>query len=73
MRTEQAVCDVLPGHPLARNIDDFLTDLANENRPRNTYCYFQDRLQHGYEDPKVIFPPGAVDRSVIRRARLLWN
>jgi hypothetical protein len=23
------------------------------------------RRQHGYEHPKVIFPPGAVDRSVI--------
>jgi hypothetical protein len=29
------------------------------------YCYLQDRRQHGYEHPKVIFPPGAVDRSVI--------
>jgi len=27
---------VLPGHPLARHIDDFLTDLANANKPRNT-------------------------------------
>jgi len=26
----------LPGHPLARHIDDFLTDLANANKPRNT-------------------------------------
>jgi integrase/recombinase XerD len=32
---------MLPGHPLARHIDDFLTDLANANKPRNTiraYC-----------------------------------
>ena len=36
MRAEQAVLDVLPGHPLARHIDDFLTGLANTNRPRNT-------------------------------------
>jgi len=36
MRAEQAARDVLPGHPLARNIDDFLTDLANANKPRNT-------------------------------------
>jgi hypothetical protein len=27
---------VLPGHPLARHIDDFLADLANANKPRNT-------------------------------------
>ena len=28
-RPERAVRDVLPGHPLARHIGDFLTDLAN--------------------------------------------
>jgi integrase/recombinase XerD len=33
---ERAARDVLPGHPLVRHIDDFLTDLANANRPRNT-------------------------------------
>jgi integrase/recombinase XerC/integrase/recombinase XerD len=33
---ERAVRDVLPDHPLARHIDDFLADLANANRPRNT-------------------------------------
>jgi hypothetical protein len=33
---ERAARDVLPGHPLARHIDDFLTDLANVNKPRNT-------------------------------------
>jgi hypothetical protein len=33
---ERAVRDVLPGHPLARHIDDFLADLANANKPRNT-------------------------------------
>jgi integrase/recombinase XerD len=27
---------VLPGHPLARHIDDFLAELANAGRPRNT-------------------------------------
>jgi integrase/recombinase XerC/integrase/recombinase XerD len=36
MAAEQAVRDVLPAHPLARHIDDFLTDLANANKPRNT-------------------------------------
>jgi hypothetical protein len=36
MRAEQAARDVLPGHPLARHIDDFLTDLADANKPRNT-------------------------------------
>src|SRR5215472_16846420 len=36
MRAERAARDVLPGHPLARHIDDFLTDLANANKPRNT-------------------------------------
>ena len=35
MEAEPAVRDVLPGHPLARHIDDFLTDLANANKPRN--------------------------------------
>lgn len=29
MQAERAVRDVLPGHPLARHIDDFLADLAN--------------------------------------------
>jgi hypothetical protein len=33
---ERAVCDVLPGHPLARHIDDFLTDLADANKRRST-------------------------------------
>jgi integrase/recombinase XerD len=36
MPQERAARDVLPGHPLARHIDDFLTDLANANKPRNT-------------------------------------
>src|SRR5436190_443685 len=36
MRAGQAVRDVLPGHPLVGHIDDFLTDLANANKPRNT-------------------------------------
>ena len=35
MHAGQAARDVLPGHPLARHIDDFLTDLANANKPRN--------------------------------------
>jgi Phage integrase, N-terminal SAM-like domain len=36
MRAEQAARDVLPWHQLARHIDDFLTDLANASKPRNT-------------------------------------
>jgi len=36
MRGERAARDALPGHPLARHIDDFLADLANANKPRNT-------------------------------------
>jgi integrase/recombinase XerD len=35
-RPERAARDVLPGHPLARHIDDFLADLTNANKPRNT-------------------------------------
>ena len=35
-RAERAVRDVLPGHPLARHINDFLTGLANANKPHNT-------------------------------------
>ena len=44
MRAEQAVRDVLPGHPLARHIDDFLTDLANANKPRNTIRAYRGDL-----------------------------
>ena len=43
MEAEQAVRDVLPGHPLARHIDDFLTDLANANKPRNTIRAYRGR------------------------------
>jgi hypothetical protein len=43
-RTEQAARDVLPGHPLARHIDDFLADLANANRPRNTIRAYRGDL-----------------------------
>jgi len=35
---------VLPGHPLARHIDDFLTDLANANKPRNTIRAYRSDL-----------------------------
>jgi len=35
---------VLPGHPLARHIDDFLTDLANANKPRNTIRAYRGDL-----------------------------
>ena len=43
-RSERAVRDVLPGHPLARHIDDFLTDLANANKPRNTIRAYRGDL-----------------------------
>ena len=35
---------MLPGHPLARHIDDFLTDLANANKPRNTIRAYRGDL-----------------------------
>jgi integrase/recombinase XerC/integrase/recombinase XerD len=41
---ERAARDVLPGHPLARHIDDFLTDLANANKPRNTIRAYRSDL-----------------------------
>jgi integrase/recombinase XerD len=41
---ERAVRDVLPDHPLARHIDDFLTDLANANKPRNTIRAYRGDL-----------------------------
>jgi integrase/recombinase XerC/integrase/recombinase XerD len=43
-RQELAARDVLPGHPLARHIDDFLADLANANRPRNTIRAYRGDL-----------------------------
>jgi integrase/recombinase XerD len=44
MRAEQAARDVLPGHLLARHLDDFLTDLANTNKPRNTIRAYRGDL-----------------------------
>ena len=44
MRAEQAARDALPGHPLARHIDDFLTDLAHANKPRNTIRAYRGDL-----------------------------
>ena len=44
MRPDRAVRDVLPGHPLARHIDDFLTELANANKPRNTIRAYRGDL-----------------------------
>jgi hypothetical protein len=35
---------VLPGHPLVRHIDDFLADLANANKPRNTIRAYRGDL-----------------------------
>src|SRR5215471_11497507 len=43
-RAERAVRDVLPGHPLAGHIDDFLADLANANKPRNTIRAYRSDL-----------------------------
>jgi integrase/recombinase XerD len=43
-RQEQAALDALPGHPLARHIDDFLTDFANANKPRNTIRAYRGDL-----------------------------
>jgi integrase/recombinase XerD len=40
----QAAREVPPGHPLARHIDDFLTDLANANKPRNTIRAYRGDL-----------------------------
>lgn len=40
---ERAVRGVLPGRLLARH-DDFLTDLANANKPRNTICAYRGDL-----------------------------
>jgi hypothetical protein len=36
--------DLLPGHSLARHIDDFLTDLANANKPRSTIRTYRGDL-----------------------------
>jgi integrase/recombinase XerC/integrase/recombinase XerD len=41
---ERAARDVLPGHLLARHIDDFLADLANANKPRNTIRAYRGDL-----------------------------
>jgi hypothetical protein len=43
-REGRAAADALPGHPLARHIDDFLTDLANANKPRNTIRAYRGDL-----------------------------
>ena len=43
-QAEQAALDALPGHPLARHIDDFLTDLANAYKPRNTIRAYRGDL-----------------------------
>jgi integrase/recombinase XerC/integrase/recombinase XerD len=43
-QAEGTAAGTLPGHPLARHIDDFLTDLANANRPRNTVRAYRGDL-----------------------------
>jgi hypothetical protein len=43
-REERTAIDALPGHPLARHIDDFLIDLANANKPRNTIRAYRGDL-----------------------------
>jgi integrase/recombinase XerD len=40
----RAAAGALPGHLLARHIDDFLTDLANANKPRNTIRAYRGDL-----------------------------
>ena len=44
MRPEQAVRHVLSGHALTGHIDDFLTDLANANKPRNAIRAYRGDL-----------------------------
>ena len=44
MPAERSAIDALPGHPLARHIGDFLTDLANANKPRNTIRAYRSDL-----------------------------
>src|SRR5258707_9057228 len=44
MRPEGDAREVLRGPPLARHIDDFLTDLANANKPRNTIRAYRGDL-----------------------------
>ena len=41
---ERTAAGALPGHPLAAHIDDFLTDLANANKPRNTIRAYRGDL-----------------------------
>jgi len=41
---ERTALDARPGHPLAAQIDDFLTDLANANKPRNTIRAYRGDL-----------------------------
>ena len=43
-QAEQSARDALPDHPLAPHIDDFLADLANANRPRNTIRAYRGDL-----------------------------
>jgi integrase/recombinase XerC/integrase/recombinase XerD len=43
-RAERTADEALPGHPLARHVDDFLTDLANANKPRNTVRAYRGDL-----------------------------
>jgi len=44
MRAERTAIEALPGHPLARHIDNFLADLANANRPGNTIRAYRGDL-----------------------------
>ncbi len=41
---ERTAAGALPGHPLAAHVDDFLTDLANANKPRNTIRAYRGDL-----------------------------
>ncbi|TVZ06311.1 recombinase [Trebonia kvetii] len=43
-REDRTAAAALPGHPLAPHIDDYLTDLANANKPHNTIRAYRGDL-----------------------------
>ena len=47
MQADRTVRDVLPGHPLTRHIDDFLTYLATANKLGTTICAYRGDLTEG--------------------------
>src|SRR5450755_2142511 len=72
-RAEQTALDVLPGHPLARHIDDFLADLANANKPRNTIRAYRTpaggRGRYRGGAGRDLLPAAAQGRAPRRAAR----